>query len=107
MSDNLLCASGIFSTSTSGLAKFYKGERDGSGDGEQSGKVFDIVTAVRYSYWNMDRNVRQRQAIRQVFEDADRPLSPQEVSQVSQTSASAIGQPPYAMMPTPVSDPNR
>ena len=28
----------------------------------------------------MDRNTRQRQAIRRIFEEADRPLSPQEVA---------------------------
>lgn len=39
----------------------------------------------------MDRNTRQRQAIRQVFEDADRPLGPQEVLRASQTYAPGIG----------------
>lgn len=39
----------------------------------------------------MDRNTRQRQAIRQVFEDADRPLGPQEVLQAGQTYAAGIG----------------
>lgn len=49
------------------------------------------MTAVRYSHRTMDRNTRQRQAIRQVFEDADRPLGPQEVLQASQTYTPGIG----------------
>jgi Fur family ferric uptake transcriptional regulator len=31
----------------------------------------------------MDRNTRQRQAIRQIFEETDRPLGPQEVLQAA------------------------
>ena len=39
----------------------------------------------------MDRNTRQRQAIRQVFEEADRPLGPQEVVKASQMHTPGLG----------------
>lgn len=39
----------------------------------------------------MDRNTRQRQAIRQVFEETDRPLGPQEVLQAAQAHTPGLG----------------
>jgi Fur family ferric uptake transcriptional regulator len=39
----------------------------------------------------MERNTRQRQIIRQVFAEADRPLGPQEVLQAGQTHAPKLG----------------
>lgn len=39
----------------------------------------------------MQRNTRQRQAIRQTFEDAGRPLAPQEVLELAQTAAPSLG----------------
>jgi Fur family ferric uptake transcriptional regulator len=39
----------------------------------------------------MDRNTRQRQAIRQVLEEADRPLGPQEVLKAGQAYAPGLG----------------
>ena len=39
----------------------------------------------------MDRNTRQRQAIRRIFEEADRPLSPQEVLPAAQSYVPGLG----------------
>ena len=39
----------------------------------------------------MERNTRQRQIIRQVFEEADRPLGPQEVLEACQAYAPGLG----------------
>jgi Fur family transcriptional regulator, ferric uptake regulator len=39
----------------------------------------------------MDRNTRQRQAIRQVFTETDRPLGPQEVLQAAQAYTPGLG----------------
>lgn len=39
----------------------------------------------------MDRNTRQRQTIRHVFEEAGRPLSPQEVLQAGQVHIPGLG----------------
>lgn len=39
----------------------------------------------------MERNTRQRQIIRQVFEEANRPLGPQEVLQAGQAYAPRLG----------------
>jgi Fur family transcriptional regulator, ferric uptake regulator len=39
----------------------------------------------------MDRNTRQRQAIRQIFEETDRPLGPQEVLQAAQAYIPGLG----------------
>lgn len=39
----------------------------------------------------MDRNTRQRQAIRQVLEEADRPLGPQEILDACQAYAPGLG----------------
>ena len=39
----------------------------------------------------MERNTRQRQAIRRIFEENDRPLSPQEVLPAAQSYAPGLG----------------
>ena len=39
----------------------------------------------------MDRNTRQRQAIRRIFEEVDRPLSPQEVLPAAQSYVPGLG----------------
>ena len=39
----------------------------------------------------MDRNTRQRQAIRHVLAEADRPLGPQEILEASQVYAPGLG----------------
>jgi Fur family ferric uptake transcriptional regulator len=39
----------------------------------------------------MERNTRQRRAIRRVIEEVDRPLSPQEVFKVAQAHAPGLG----------------
>src|SRR5262245_59410793 len=39
----------------------------------------------------MDRNTRQRQAIRRVFEETNRPLGPQEVLPAAQTYVPGLG----------------
>ena len=39
----------------------------------------------------MERNTRQRQAIRQVFQETDNPLGPQEVLQAAQVHIAGLG----------------
>ncbi len=51
---------------------------------------FDTVRFFVYSP-RMDRNTRQRQAIRRIFEEADRPLSPQEVLPAAQSYVPGLG----------------
>ena len=51
---------------------------------------FDTVRFFVYSP-RMDRNTRQRQAIRRIFEEADRPLRPQEVLPAAQSYVPGLG----------------
>jgi Fur family ferric uptake transcriptional regulator len=53
--------------------------------------VIVIDLAIGYTRLVMERNTRQRQIIRQVFAEADRPLGPQEVLQAGQAHAPKLG----------------
>jgi Fur family transcriptional regulator, ferric uptake regulator len=46
---------------------------------------------ILYTGHTMERNTRQRQIIRQVFEEANRPLGPQEVLRAGQVHAPRLG----------------
>lgn len=53
--------------------------------------AFALPMDIVYSHRIMDRNTRQRQAIRRVLEEADRPLGPHEVLAAARRYAPGLG----------------